>query len=270
MFFILVATSFITLGYDMTNMSDDLYYRIFIQIIFSTAIIFIYMKRQFIFHMLEGASPTLSDMGAERTGRTTLSRGKMGLQKANQVGKTTIGGLKTGKQMAFTGIQKAGVGFAVASETARDAKGKIGERIQKAREYIGQVQRGHILNDENPYQSAENEIAASKEDVSPVSVHGENVTVLPSKKTGRSSLRNPGSSHIHHKEKFDSMKQENSKTPKEATSSLSSRHSKNHSHSYDNQISKYVSESTQTTNLENKKSARNPYQYKYENRQTEK
>jgi TrbL/VirB6 plasmid conjugal transfer protein len=272
MFFILVATSFITLGYDKTNMSDDLYYRIFIQIIFSTAIIFMYMKRQFIFHMLEGASPTLSDMGAERTGRTTLSRGKMGLQKANQVGKTTIGGLKTGKQMAFTGIQKAGVGFAVASETARNAKGKIGERIQKAREYIGQVQRGHIPNDENPYQSAENEIAASEEDVSPVSVHGENVAVLPSKKTGRSSLRNPGSSHIHHvhKENFDSMKLDNPKTPKEATSSLSSKHSKNNSHSYDNQISKYVSESTQTTNLENKNSARNPYQYKYENRQKEK
>jgi hypothetical protein len=271
MFFILVATSFITLGYDMTNMSDDLYYRIFIQIIFSTAIIFMYMKRQFIFHMLEGASPTLSDMGAERTGRTALSRGKMGLQKANQVGKTTIGGLKTGKQMAFTGIQKAGVGFAVASETARNAKGKIGERIQKAREYIGQVQRGHIPNDENPYQSAENEIAASKEDVSPVSVHGENVSVLPSKKmTGRSALRNPGSSHIHHKENFDSMKLDNPKTPKEPTSSLSSKHSKNHSHSYDNQISKYVSESTQTMNLENKNSARNPYQYKYENRQKEK
>jgi hypothetical protein len=272
MFFILVATSFITLGYDMTNMSDDLYYRIFIQIIFSTAIIFMYMKRQFIFHMLEGASPTLSDIGAERTGRTTLSRGKMGLQKANQMGKTTIGGLKKGKQMAFTGIQKAGVGFAVASETARNAKGKIGERIQKAREYIGQVQRGHIPNDENPCQSAENEIAASKEDISSVSVHGENVSVLPSKKTGRSSLRNPGSSHIHHvhKENFDSMKLDNPKTPKEATSSLNSKHSKNHSHSYDNQISKYVSESTQTTNLENKKSARNPYQYKYENRKKDK
>ncbi|WP_221568968.1 CD3337/EF1877 family mobilome membrane protein [Alkalihalobacillus sp. TS-13] len=64
MFFVLVSTSFITLGYSMTNMNDDIYYRMFIQIIFSVAILFLYMKRQFVFNMLEGASPNLGDTGA--------------------------------------------------------------------------------------------------------------------------------------------------------------------------------------------------------------
>ncbi|MGG1571973.1 CD3337/EF1877 family mobilome membrane protein [Fictibacillus sp. NRS-1165] len=64
MFFVLVATSFISLGYEMTNMSDDIYYRIFIQITFCVAVIFMYTKRQFVLSMLEGATPSLNDMGA--------------------------------------------------------------------------------------------------------------------------------------------------------------------------------------------------------------
>ncbi|MDN4072910.1 CD3337/EF1877 family mobilome membrane protein [Fictibacillus terranigra] len=64
MFFVLVATSFISLGYEMTNMSDDIYYRIFIQITFCVAVIFMYTKRQFALNMLEGATPSLHDMGA--------------------------------------------------------------------------------------------------------------------------------------------------------------------------------------------------------------
>ncbi|MBM7554428.1 CD3337/EF1877 family mobilome membrane protein [Thalassobacillus pellis] len=77
MFFVLIATSFITLGYEMTNSSDDLYYRIFIHIIFSITIIFLYAKRQFVFSMLEGASPTLQQMGAgEGVGRSSIQKGK--------------------------------------------------------------------------------------------------------------------------------------------------------------------------------------------------
>jgi hypothetical protein len=82
MFFVLVATSFISLGYEMTNMSDDLYYRIFIQIMFCVAIVFMYSKRHFALSMLEGGSPNLHQMGASILNRKTLSQAKRGMQGA--------------------------------------------------------------------------------------------------------------------------------------------------------------------------------------------
>jgi TrbL/VirB6 plasmid conjugal transfer protein len=82
MFFVLVATSFISLGYEMTNMSDDLYYRIFIQIMFCVAIVFMYSKRHFALNMLEGASPNLHHMGASTLNRKSISRAKQGMKGA--------------------------------------------------------------------------------------------------------------------------------------------------------------------------------------------
>jgi hypothetical protein len=82
MFFVLVATSFISLGYEMTNMSDDLYYRIFIQIMFCVAIVFMYSKRHFALNMLEGASPNLHQMGASTLNRKSITRAKQGMKGA--------------------------------------------------------------------------------------------------------------------------------------------------------------------------------------------
>jgi TrbL/VirB6 plasmid conjugal transfer protein len=82
MFFVLVATSFISLGYEMTNMSDDIYYRIFIQIMFCVAIVFMYSKRQFALSMLEGATPNLHQMGASTLNRKSISKAKRGMQGA--------------------------------------------------------------------------------------------------------------------------------------------------------------------------------------------
>lgn len=82
MFFVLVATSFISLGYEMTNMSDDLYYRIFIQIMFCVAIVFMYSKRQFALGMLEGATPNLHQMGASTLNRKSINKAKRGMQGA--------------------------------------------------------------------------------------------------------------------------------------------------------------------------------------------
>lgn len=82
MFFVLVATSFISLGYDMTNMSDDLYYRIFIQIMFCVAIVFMYSKRQFALSMLEGGTPNLHQMGASSLNRKSINQAKRGVKGA--------------------------------------------------------------------------------------------------------------------------------------------------------------------------------------------
>jgi TrbL/VirB6 plasmid conjugal transfer protein len=82
MFFVLVATSFISLGYEMTNMSDDLYYRIFIQIMFCVAIVFMYSKRQFALSMLEGATPNLQQIGASPLNRRSINKEKRSMQGA--------------------------------------------------------------------------------------------------------------------------------------------------------------------------------------------
>jgi hypothetical protein len=82
MFFVLVSTSFISLGYEMTNMSDDLYYRIFIQIMFCVAIVFMYSKRQFALSMLEGATPNLQQIGASPLNRRSINKEKRSMQGA--------------------------------------------------------------------------------------------------------------------------------------------------------------------------------------------
>jgi hypothetical protein len=82
MFFVLVATSFISLGYEMTNMSDDIYYRIFIQIMFCVAIVFMYSKRQFALSMLEGATPNLHKMGASTLNRKSINQASRGVKGA--------------------------------------------------------------------------------------------------------------------------------------------------------------------------------------------
>jgi hypothetical protein len=82
MFFVLVATSFISLGYEMTNMSDDLYYRIFIQIMFCVAIMFMYSKRHFALNMLEGATPNLHKIGTSTLNRQSINRARQGMKGA--------------------------------------------------------------------------------------------------------------------------------------------------------------------------------------------
>jgi hypothetical protein len=276
MFFVLVATSFITLGYDMTDMSDDLYYRIFIQILFSVAVIFMYMKRQFVFNMLEGATPSLSDMGANRTGRTALSTAKNGIKNVSKSSRKAASALNKGrktkgKKVASTGVNKAGAGLAVAGESARNARSKIGDRVQKAREYIGKVQNGENPNYENPYSSAENEVAASDDKAvgqhsGQVNVGGENVSVLSSKKAGtNSSLRDPRASKVRSlkKSNHESIKQGNKEDlggPSEisnnvATSSKVKKPTDNKKSPVQN-----VNESSQAVNSSGN-SARNPYKY---------
>ncbi|CAG9622804.1 type IV secretion system protein [Sutcliffiella rhizosphaerae] len=90
MFFILVAVSFISLGYDMTNTTDDLYYRIFMQIIMSVATIFLYTKRHVVMNMLEGASLSVEDMGGGAFRMPRLHRGGGSFDmKRGQVPNTT-------------------------------------------------------------------------------------------------------------------------------------------------------------------------------------
>lgn len=217
MFFVLVATSFITLGYDMTNASDDLYYRIFIQILFSVAVIFMYTKRQFVFNMLEGASPALQDFGAgEGVARNGLrkvrdvknkQRQKKAYKNMSQ-GKQSTKKPNNNKSIKNRGVSAVKAGGANAlgktKNSARNAKNKVGETAQKTRDYIGQVQRGEIPNHENPYQTADHEVSAASERVtnsngSSENLRNGNVAVLPSTKNNQNaSARDPRNSNVHH------------------------------------------------------------------------
>ncbi|MFG6120904.1 CD3337/EF1877 family mobilome membrane protein [Thalassobacillus sp. B23F22_16] len=167
MFFVLVATSFITLGYDMTNFNDDVYYRMFIQIIFSVAILFLYMKRQFVFNMLEGASPNLSDMGAaEGMGRGTIRKGKRFLnrQRQNKAYKGMNKANKKKRVLQEKGLQGMSAGKASFQNTSslndkptasgRNIKGTIKDKAGRARDHIRAVQEGEIPSQkENPYHN---------------------------------------------------------------------------------------------------------------------
>ena len=156
-FLVLVSTSFITLSYEMVNMSDDIYYRIFIQTIFSISIIFMYMKRQFLIDMLNGASPSLAGMGAgEGMGRQSMRRYQKGKEQTKKGGKKAWSGTKKGGKVAKKGIVgtgKASKSIAQKSSDVYDKAGryasaksgrmgqKLGGKMEQAKDYIKNVQK---------------------------------------------------------------------------------------------------------------------------------
>ncbi|MGP4080102.1 CD3337/EF1877 family mobilome membrane protein [Pseudalkalibacillus sp. R45] len=239
MFFILVATSFITLGYDMTNMSNDLYYRIFIQIVFSVAIIFMYMKRQFVFSMLEGASPSLNDMGAERTGRTALSRTQKGFRNVSHFnGKTGI--KKPGPPFAHS-RRKAGDGIAMIGQSARNVSGSIHEKVKSARSRIGQAQQGEPQSTGMAHQGINKEVAALTDHIDrhsyqDVNMQSKKVAVLSKNPATPTSTRNPIKPKIKHNSTNTEQTSNNKKTS-----------------------TQNIGESSQTLTNPNKRTARNPY-----------
>ena len=97
-FFVLVATSFITLSYEMADLSDDIYYRIFIQIIFSLSIIFLYAKRSFITNMFNGADIDIEGLASGGSGRIPGARGLK-----NKIGR----GLTPGKRSPLGRVGKS-------------------------------------------------------------------------------------------------------------------------------------------------------------------
>ncbi len=169
MFLVLVSTSFIALSYDMADMSNDIYYRIFIQSIFSIAIIFMYMKRQFVFDMLSGANISLAGMGAgEGMGRASMARFRKGATNTKNATKKTASGVKKGSKVAARTIGKtAGTTTALskrasdmydqagryASTKAHSFKEKVGGKMEQTKDYIKQSQLGEVGPKENPYQT---------------------------------------------------------------------------------------------------------------------
>lgn len=168
-FLVLVSTSFITLSYEMVNMSDDIYYRIFIQTIFSISIIFMYMKRQFMIDMLNGATPSLSGMGAgEGMGRQSMRRFGKGTAQTKKGGQKAWAGTKKGGKVAKKGIvgtgkasksvaQKSSNLYDKAGQYASAKTGRIGQKLggkmQQAKEHIRNTQYGESPNHESPYHS---------------------------------------------------------------------------------------------------------------------
>ncbi|MCQ6266335.1 type IV secretion system protein [Fictibacillus sp. WQ 8-8] len=150
MFFVLVATSFISLGYEMTNMSDDIYYRIFIQITFCVAVIFMYSKRQFVLNMLEGATPSLHDMGAASLGNNFYRQKK----KLSH----TVSGIR---QQGRKGLQSINGGLAGKTSTSSSFRSKSPETKRSVNDGVrGSTQGKNKIQYPNPSQQ---EVAIAKE-----------------------------------------------------------------------------------------------------------
>lgn len=203
-FIVLVAVSFVSLGYDLTNASNDIYYRIFTQIIFAIATIFMYAKRQFLLNMLEGATPSLEEMGGGRLPRPHMSRQRPlrgGTQrnvlpfnrgKVNQAGN----GKKRSAHRNPVAAAKKRV-----SETMSNAREASKSKLRDAEEYA--TQKGEFPGMDNPYQStlhAERETAAMRQrTVSQANIRSKQTEVVTESsgsgsqgKTGKmSSARNP-------------------------------------------------------------------------------
>lgn len=182
MFLVLIATSFIALSYDMADMSNDIYYRIFIQSIFSISIIFMYMKRQFVFDMLNGSNLSLTGMGAgEGMGRQSMNRFRKGANTTKNIGKRTAAGTKKTGKVASRTIGKAGaIASGVNKKTSNmydqagrsvSAKGmsmkdRVGEKMNQAKDYVKKSQLGEVGPKESPYHTQEQDRTQSTTNVS--------------------------------------------------------------------------------------------------------
>ncbi|ADC52380.1 conserved transposon related protein (plasmid) [Alkalihalophilus pseudofirmus OF4] len=173
MFFILVAVSFISLGYDMTNTTDDLYYRIFMQIIMSVATIFLYTKRQAVMNMIEGASLSVDDMGggalprvrkshAGGGGFQSLRRKMPGMNKGSRMKDKVKGGVKASTHS----IKKAGTNLGEKSKNVASLSKRrlqaTGENMKQASARFAEHQRGES-NEQNVYEGNTGERAAMRE-----------------------------------------------------------------------------------------------------------
>lgn len=186
MFMILVSVSFISLGYDMTNTSDDLYYRIFIQIVFAIAIIFMYAKRGAVMNMIEGSGLSVEDMGGGRV--PGMSRmGQAAKRGAGKVGGVTGGlakkgvskvGGKVGSGLKSSGARiKSGIsgmsqktkhaassGFTAAGAGATAGVSKARAKGSQAVDRFKQQQMGGDPNAENIYAGNSGEREATKQE----------------------------------------------------------------------------------------------------------
>lgn len=174
MFFILVAVSFISLGYDMTNTTDDLYYRIFMQIIMSVATIFLYTKRQAVMNMIEGSSLSVDDMGGGALprlrknhaggGRFQNFRNKM--PRSNKGGSKLKDKVKGGVTASTNSIKKAGTNLGEKSMNAASLSKRrlqaTGENVKQASTRFAEHQRGES-NEQNVYEGNAGERAAMRE-----------------------------------------------------------------------------------------------------------
>jgi hypothetical protein len=204
MFFILVSVSFISLGYDMTNTTDDLYYRIFMQIIMSVAIIFLYAKRQAVMNMIEGASLNVDDMGGGALprlgGREKIHRGlrKIGHKTANK-GKALGEKIRRGSEASTGAIKKAGTNLGEKSKNVTSMTGRkiknANERVKTASGRFAEYQRGES-SEGNIYEGNSGERAAAKE-IAATSERQSNSRISKEKQSTTTHLRGESPSGDH-------------------------------------------------------------------------
>lgn len=169
MFFALVAVSFISLGYDMTNSTDDLYYRIFIQIIMSVATIFLYTKRQAVMNIIEGASLSVDDMGGGHLPRMNrnpkLSSSNKRMNQLNK-GRALRDKMKKGAGASISAMKKAGTNLSEKSKSVASTAGSnlrnINEGAKTATNRFKEQQLGEST-ERNIYEGNSGERAAEKE-----------------------------------------------------------------------------------------------------------
>ena len=298
-FFVLVATSFITLSYEMADLSNDIYYRIFIQSIFSIAIIFMYMKRQFVMDMINGAAPSLASMGAGEGMARKMTSGfsqRRSLQKAvtkGNNGKIAKRGINSAASAAAKNSGKKNkIGnIDPKNKSNKDVTGRksqnnkenaIGSKIKGMKDHVKQVQNGEIPNYDNPYK---NEAAATSESKinhseggrgRNVNVQGENVSVSKSMRNpnnlkhvqGNSLQKKSTSNGRSGSNHMKSDKAKNATNPIKSKGNNQSSNGRKPSHTvkqnnatHERASANNAEKNKQTVSQQQKQTARNPYQH---------
>src|SRR5699024_7679589 len=159
LFFILVSTSFISLSYSITDASSNIFYRMFVQMIFAVSVIFIYMKREFAFKMFEGASASVNDFGSKMNANMPFYKNKRSQSKdentsSSNLKRQSIGNQKVPNVNRQSPDRSASTGL---KGKVTPILSKAKTKLNNAKDHVASVQRGDIPNHEDPYNSEENQ-----------------------------------------------------------------------------------------------------------------
>ncbi|PEK34106.1 CD3337/EF1877 family mobilome membrane protein [Bacillus pseudomycoides] len=157
-FVVLIAVSFLSLGYDLTNASDKAESRIFTQLVITVATIMLWFKRDFITNALNGQHSRIMESAAGTVGKMGNMAAAAG-NMAGAAGKKTLNAIK-GQQGGSAGGEKQG-----------------GKRKEKPHEGWGNYAESAKQSSKNRQPGAEEEAAAGKENESEHEIKNDNKEV---------------------------------------------------------------------------------------------
>lgn len=146
-FFVLLSTSILSVGYEVAGRSNNIFYETFITLMYIAGIVFVFLKRKFVFDILKDAHSSVTDKTshmAERFHDVTKGAPKHAVKHAGNVAIAGMTGGIGGAVATGLGGKKFGRSYIEAKrnkQVKKENKQREAEKEQQAEE-MGKKQKG--------------------------------------------------------------------------------------------------------------------------------